>query len=56
MRDDTIDTDVGAIRVAFSQDFEPGKLSERERECLRAFLPGLIMELIQTVSEDENEE
>lgn len=54
MRDDSTEHD--AVSVYFRQDFEPGKLSGRECECLRAFLPGLIMELIQTVSEDENEE
>ncbi len=56
MRDDTNDPEVGSVRLAFREDFESGKLSERERNCLRSFLPGLIMELIQTVSVDENEE
>jgi hypothetical protein len=40
----------------FGKGFEQNKLSERELECLRAFLPGLIMELNQAVMQGENEE
>jgi hypothetical protein len=46
----------GKIRLVFRSDFDQDKLSEREGECLRAYLPGLIMELVQQVARDENEE
>ena len=56
MQDDTHDIDADGVNLVFSKGFEPNKLSERELECLRAFLPGLIMELNQTVMQGENEE
>ena len=56
MQDDTHDLDADGVKLVFGKAFEPNKLSERELECLRAFLPGLIMELNQAISEGENKE
>ncbi len=56
MRDDTNNSEVRNVNVVFRRDFKDGTLSERERECLRAFLPGLIMELVQTGLQDHDEE
>ncbi len=53
---DANDSEPIDIEIRFKKDFASGSLSEREAECLRAFLPGLIMELIQTGSLDEEEE
>ena len=47
------DTQTDGVRLVFGQDFDPGKLSVRELECLRAFLPGLITELIQAGLQEE---
>ena len=45
------------VKLMLKTDFEPGKLSTRERDVLRAVLPQLMLELIQSMSEDgENEE
>lgn len=56
MQDNTHDLQAGDINLLFGKGFEAEKLSERELECLRAFLPGLIMELNQAVMQGENEE
>lgn len=56
MQDDTHDLESNDVKLVFGKGFEPDRLSERELECLRAFLPGLIMELNQAVMQGENEE
>ena len=56
MQNDTHDLEADDVNLLFGNGFEPEKLSERELECLRAFLPGLIMELNQVVMQGENEE
>ncbi len=53
---DANDSEAIGIEFRFKKDFAPGKLSERERECLQGFLPVLIMELEQAVSEGTDEE
>ena len=56
MQNDTHDLESDDVSLLYGKDFRSDKLSERELECLRAFLPGLIMELNQAVMQGENEE
>ena len=56
MQNEPHDLEADDIKLLFGKDFEQNKLSERELECLRVFLPGLIMELNQAVMQGENEE
>jgi len=56
VQNDTHDLESDDIKLMFGKGFEQDKLSEHELECLRAFLPGLIMELNQAVMQGENEE
>jgi hypothetical protein len=44
------------VRLMLRTDFRPEKLSERELEALRAILPQIMLELIQSGGVDENEE
>jgi hypothetical protein len=45
-----------SVQLVMRKDFRPDKVSERELECLRSYLPGLIVELLQAVAEEEKRE
>lgn len=44
------------VKLMLKADFEPGKLSTHERDVLRAVLPQLMLELIQSMPDSDDEE